>query len=76
MAPFGDDAELKSMNEWFAERGFGVQFTPDDDESGDRFFWADLTRLPSGRVVAPMYGRGATEVEAANSALKRFEVEQ
>ncbi len=61
---------------WFAQREFGLEFTLDDDEFGERFFWADLTRLPSGRVVAPKYGRGASEGEAARSAQSRFEIEQ
>jgi hypothetical protein len=65
-----------SVIRWFSERGFGVQFTADDDEHGERFFWADLTILPSGGVVAPMYGRGETELAAARRAKERFEVEQ
>lgn len=76
MGSSADDAVVTEVTEWFCERGFGVQFTADADELGDRFFWADLTRLPSGRVVAPMYGRGPTEAAAALSARERFEVEQ
>lgn len=71
--------DLKQLNEvhaWFAAREFGLEFTLDEDESGRRFFWADLTRFPSGRVVAPRYGRGASQADAATSARSRFEVEQ
>jgi hypothetical protein len=74
--PSPDDATIKAVIEWFGERGFGVQFTADADGLGDRFFWADLTRMPSGRVVAPMYGRGSTEAAAAVSARERFGAEQ
>ena len=69
-------AELAEVAAWFAQREFGLEFTIGDDEYGERFYWADLTRLPSGRVVAPMYGRGVSEAEAARSAQSRFEVEQ
>ena len=61
---------------WFGQRGFGLHFTADHDEFGEPFYWADLTHLSSGKVMAPMYGRGSTEVEAASSARHRFEVEQ
>jgi hypothetical protein len=73
MTPENDLALVQS---WFTERGFGIQLSRDEDEFGEPFFWADLTRLPGRRVVAPMYGRGSTEVEAAHSARLRFEVEQ
>jgi hypothetical protein len=50
------ESAFTSVIQWFSERGFGVQFTAEDDEHGEPFFWADLTRLPPGVVVAPMYG--------------------
>lgn len=76
MVSLGGGRDLNLLHEWFKARGFGVHFTSGVDECGDRFFWANLTRLPSGRVVAPKYGRGATEVTAAHSAQERFKVEQ
>lgn len=71
-----EESQLAEASAWFAQREFGLEFTIDDDEFGERFYWADLTRLPSGRVVAPMYGRGASKAEAARSAQSRFEIEQ
>ena len=68
--------DIADVRVWFAERGFDVQVTQDEDENGDPFFWAALTRPPSERVVAPMYGRGSTAVEAACSARRRFRTEQ
>jgi hypothetical protein len=72
----GIEDDLANIRTWFADRGFGVHFTRDEDGAGEAFVWADLTRLPSERVVAPMYGRGQTEEDAARSARERFEVEQ
>jgi predicted RNase H-like HicB family nuclease len=60
------------VEEWFRERGFGVVIEPADDGS----YWASLTRLPSGRIVAPDYGHGESPEDAANSAKGRYEVEQ
>lgn len=57
---------------WFHERGFGVTVERD----ADRVYWAHLTRLPSGEVVAPDYGRGESAAEAVASAKRRYEVEQ
>jgi len=68
--------DLAGVRDWFAERGFGIQFTEDQGGPAGPFVWADLMSLPSGRVVAPMYGRGQTDAEAARSARRRFEVEQ
>ena len=65
------NAEFEQVAAWFAERGFGLHFETRASET-----WADLTRLPSSSVVAPNYGRGATVLDAALSAKKRFEVEQ
>ncbi len=71
-----DNSELQAIADWFAERGFGVRFTRDEDEGEIQFFWADLTRRSSEEVVAPMFGRGATELAAARRARERYEVEQ
>ncbi|MHB8288446.1 MAG: hypothetical protein ACYDEY_04270 [Acidimicrobiales bacterium] len=67
MVDHSEDSIL-SVTQWFADRGLGVQFSADDDEDGERFFWADPTRLPSGRVVTPLYGRGEAELAAARRA--------
>jgi len=71
-----NNQELSEIAAWFADRGFGVRFTPDRDEDELPFFWADLTRLTSGQVVAPMFGRGTTELAAARRARARYESEQ
>ena len=57
---------------WFEQRGFGVRINRERDD----LVWADLTRLPSGRIVAPKYGRGETPLSAAQSAKQRYAVEQ
>ncbi len=66
----------KAIVAWFAERGFGLRFSLDEDEDEIEFVWADLTRRPSDQVVAPMFGRGATILAAARRARQRYEVEQ
>jgi len=38
--------------------------------------WVDLVSPSSGSVVAPKYGRGASEEEALASAMKRYRLEQ
>ncbi len=76
VASLSEDPDYRAIVEWFAERGFGVAFTADEDEHQDQFVWADLTSLPSGRIAAPKYGRGRTEVLAARSAKERYEEEQ
>jgi hypothetical protein len=65
--------ELEAILSWFADRGFGISFTEDEERGG---FWADLTRLPSGRLVAPRYGRGEGRAASALDARRRFEVEE
>ena len=64
--------DLGAISDWFAERALGIRLT--EEEEG--LVWADLTSLSSGQVVAPMFGRGATEVEAATRAKQRFQQEQ
>jgi hypothetical protein len=39
-------------------------------------YWANLTRLPSSRIVAPRYGKGDSADAAVSSAQQRYEVEQ
>ena len=68
------DAELRAVVRWLAERGLGVEFTA-DAALCERFFWAALTSLPSGRVIAPSYGRGSCRASAARSAQERFTTE-
>jgi hypothetical protein len=70
------DTELAAVGAWFAARGFELAFTPDEDESQDPFFWADLVSQPSGRIAAPRYGRGKSELLAAMRAKERHEEEQ
>ena len=70
-----DDAELRAVAGWLAERGLGMEFTA-DAALRERFFWAALTSLPSGRVIAPSYGSGSTRASAARSAQERFTAEQ
>ena len=59
---------------WFSEIGYGLGFSPDCNEEGESFVWANLTR--DGSVVAPRYGRGLDEAAAVSSARRRYEVEQ
>ena len=76
VASLSEDPDYVAIVEWFAERGFGLAFTADEDEYQDPFFWADLVSLPSGRIAAPKYGRAPTEILAARSAKERYEEEQ
>lgn len=62
----------RAVESWFRERGLGVETKRDADGS----YWASLTSLPSGRVVAPDYGHGPTAVEAVESAKERHQKEQ
>jgi hypothetical protein len=63
---------FEEIGAWFTERGFLLDFRREEDD----LIWAALVRLPSGRVVAPMYGRGQSELEAARSAKERYEQEE
>jgi hypothetical protein len=62
----------EDVDAWFRDRGYGV--VVEEDDAGT--FWANLTRLSNGRVVAPLYGRGDTADDAALSAKRRYEIEQ
>ena len=64
--------ELDEIERWFAERGFGIRVW---QEPG-RGFWAELTGLPAGQVIAARYGSGDTELGAARRARERYEQEQ
>ena len=66
------DQEIADIVEWFAERGFELRLTREEDD----LVWAELARSSSGPVVAPMYGRGDSEVAAARRAQQRFASEQ
>lgn len=68
----GEAQELEQIARWFADRGFALRFTRDDGH----LVWADLARLSSGNVVAPLFGRGESEIEAARRARQRYEQEQ
>lgn len=69
---YGPGVDVEAIREWFRDKGFGVQVEQDEYA----VHWVNLTSLPSGRVVAPRYGRGDTAHEAAESAKKRYEIEQ
>jgi hypothetical protein len=62
---------LEDVKRWFADRGFGLVF-----EKEREVVWVGLTRLPSDWVVAPRYGRGSTDLAAAQRAKTRFQEEQ
>ena len=64
--------EIKVILEWFEGRGLGMKLT----DQLDGFYWADLTRLSDGGVVAPRYGRGDRPLMAARSAQRRYLEEQ
>jgi hypothetical protein len=68
----GETVDLEAIIQWFAARGFGLRLTREDDD----LVWAELTRLPWGRLVAPMYGCGETDIAAARRAKERFASEQ
>lgn len=64
--------DLDAISNWFAERGLGIRLTHEEDD----LVWAELTSLSRGQVVAPMFGRGETAIEAASRAKQRFQQEQ
>jgi hypothetical protein len=65
-------ATVAEVEDWFRDQGFGIVVRQNDDAD----WWADLTRLPSGETVAPLYGRGDSADAAASSARQRYETEQ
>jgi hypothetical protein len=65
------DEPREDVDAWFRDRGYGVVVEEDNGT-----FWANLTRLPDGLTVAPLYGRGDTADDAALSAKRRYEIEQ
>ena len=73
VASSNDDPEYQGVVDWFGERAFGVVVRADEDEYEEEFFWADLTSLPSGWIVAPKYGRGKAAVLAVLSAKERYQ---
>lgn len=58
---------LREVDDWFAQRGFGLIFTEEDGE-----FWSHLFPKQSLQVTVPRNGRGDTPDDAAESARKRF----
>jgi hypothetical protein len=64
-------ARLRAVDNWFAERGFGIVITRDNRE-----YWAHLFPKTSLLIAAPKYGRGATPELAAERARHRYEVEE
>jgi hypothetical protein len=63
---------FEEIGEWFTQRGFILHFAHEKDD----VIWATLCRLPSGKEIAPMYGRGQSELEAARRAKQRYEQEE
>jgi hypothetical protein len=61
---YGACVDRGEVETWLRDLGFGVEV--EEDEDG--IHWANLTSLPSGRVVAPRYGRGETPEEAVARA--------
>jgi hypothetical protein len=62
---------LRAVDEWFANRGFGLYLSQEDGE-----YWAHLFSKQSLQVGAPRYGRGQTPEDAAESARHRYGVEE
>jgi hypothetical protein len=62
---------LDEITKWFFDRGFVLHFKQEDE-----MIWADLGGLTSGRVIAPLYGGGESQLEAACSAKSRYEQEE
>jgi hypothetical protein len=56
---------------WFLERGFTTTLS---DEDG--VWWVALGSQPSGKTVAPRFGRGESQADALTSAWRRWRVEQ
>ena len=67
-----DEIELREIKMWFAEQGFGLKLTGEEED----LVWAELTRMETDDVVVPMYGRGSDCLSAARRAKQRFEQEQ
>ncbi len=64
-------ARLRAVDDWFAERGFGLLLTIEDGEH-----WAHLFPKTSPMISVPKYGRGATPEQAAEDARHRYEAEE
>jgi hypothetical protein len=63
---------ISDVEAWFKDKGFGIVVHQD----GEADWGADLTRLRTGEIVAPLYGRGDSADSAALSARDRYETEQ
>jgi len=57
---------------WFRDLGYAIAVSREDDG----LFWATLTALANPSFAIERYGRGATHEEAAESARRRWQVEQ
>jgi hypothetical protein len=57
---------------WFRDLGYEISVSREDDD----IFWATLTAVANPSFIIERYGRGATEEEAAESARRRWQVEQ
>jgi hypothetical protein len=64
-------SDLGSVREWFAAIGFDLSF----ERVGDTW-WAALVRVESQSIVAPRYGRGVSQLDAARRAQERYRVEE
>jgi len=67
-----EEREVAEIAQWFIDQGFALHLSREEHD----LVWAELARLPSGKIVAPMYGRGSSELEAARRARERFGQEQ
>jgi hypothetical protein len=66
-----DEQALADVDDWFAERGFGILVEREDNE-----FWVHLTSRRTFEIFHPRYGRGTTRGEAARRARERYRFEQ
>ena len=68
-----EDPQIAEVQAWFHEQlpGFVLGFEREGDVC-----WAHIESSHNTDVLAPKYGSGKDEVEAALSAKRRYEVEQ
>jgi hypothetical protein len=65
---------VESPTEFFSERGFRLSFETDEDS----VVWAHLliAEEPERGIFHPNYGSGSSEAEAAESAVRKWRMEQ
>ena len=62
---------LREIDEWFAQRGFGLILTEEEGR-----FWSHLFPKQSLQVTVSKYGSGPTPEDAAERARQRYRTEQ